>query len=114
MGKKLIDKVTELKNKTFVEKGKNHREIGGKGKLTQAAIKRIQGQYGAAIRNNAGDILKMRGDIWAIYKHRGGNHDCENWCPAKNGDLDKANKNMLPTFVLEQIKPIFETQQKNY
>jgi len=109
MGKKLMDKVSENKNKEFTEGGTTYRGIGGKARLTQNAIKIIQGHYGAAIRGNVGNKEKMKKAIWAIWKHRGKIHDdCGSWCPAQQGDLDKANEHSFPNFVLQIIKPVFE------
>ena len=45
----------------------------------------------------------------AIWKHRGRDHsDCGDWCPSHSGDMDRANRNSLPNFVLKAIKPVFE------
>lgn len=41
-----------------------------------------------------------------FWHHRGGrHHECDDWCPAKTG---KPVKNILPLFVLDAIKPVFE------
>ena len=40
--------------------------VGGKGRLTDKVIDRIQNYYGKAIRNNPGDLKGMRNDVWAI------------------------------------------------
>lgn len=107
MGKRLMDKVTEYKNTQFVDGGKKFKGIGGVGRLSQKAIKRIQGHYGGAIRANPGDVAGMRKAIWAVWKHRGDDHDdCGNWCPTKT--RGEPNKNVLPKFVLNCIKPVFE------
>ena len=66
MGKRLMDKVSELKGKKFTEGGKTFTGIGGAGRLTQKAIQRIQGHYGAAIRDNPGDTSAMKKSIMAI------------------------------------------------
>ena len=45
----------------------------------------------------------MRKSIWAIFKQRGGIHDwCGEWCK-------KDNENVLPKFVLDELKPVLET-----
>lgn len=122
MGKALINVVTEWKGKTLVidkdgvlvQKEKPDTssgeklvcEIGGAGKLTGKAIKSIQGHYGAAIRNNVGDLSGMKDSIRAIHRHRSGNHDnCPSWC--RSDDKTKADKNKLPSFVRELMKPAF-------
>lgn len=108
MGRHLTNKVNEMKNRTFRHNGKTSKGIGGKGKLTKKAILKIQGNYGAAIRNNVGDVAKMKKDIWAIWKHRNRDHtDCGDWCPSKTGNGDP-DANAFPPFVCEAIRPVFE------
>lgn len=102
MGKRLMDKVAQCKSKEYVVGKKKVRGIGGAGKLTKVAIKRIQGHYGGAVRKNVGDLEKMKKSIWAIWYHRSGVHDhCGAWC-------DGSDKNKLPSFVMEEIKSVFE------
>ena len=110
MGKRLIDKVAEMKSKPFREGGgRSYKGIGGAAGLTRKAIRQIQGHYGGAIRGNVGDMGKMKIAVMAIWKHRGKDHsDCGDWCPAHSGDVDRANRNSLPKFVLKVIKPVFE------
>lgn len=108
MGKRLIDKVAEMKSKPF-RGGRSYKGIGGAAGLTRKAIRQIQGHYGGAIRGNVGDMGKMKIAVMAIWKHRGKDHsDCGDWCPALSGDVDRANRNSLPKFVLKVIKPVFE------
>lgn len=77
--------------------------------MTKKAIKVIQGHYDGAIRGTVDDLGKMNTSMMAIWKHQGKDHsDCGDWCPAHSGDLEKANKNCLPKFVLDAIKPVFE------
>lgn len=83
--------------------------IGGAKRLTQAAIKSIQGHYGAAIRGND-NVADMRTAIQAILYHRSGEHEhCAQWCPAqKDGDLIAANKHRLPSYICALMKPVFD------
>ena len=93
----------------FVHNGKTLTGISGKGKLTDKKIKVMQGHYGAAIRNNPGDVSAMKKAVWAIFHQGSGHHeDCPDWCPmTKNNDLDRANKNMLPKYIMDVIRPVF-------
>ncbi|ELU03234.1 hypothetical protein CAPTEDRAFT_211173 [Capitella teleta] len=53
----------------------------------------------------------MKKAIWAIWKHRGDDHqDCLDWCASKQG---KPVKNVLPKFVVDAIKPVFEALTKD-
>ena len=109
MGKRLIDKVSELKSKQYKEGGRGYKGIGGAAGLTRKCIRKIQGHYGGAIRGNVGDAGKMKKAVMAIWKHRGRDHsDCGDWCPSHSGDMDRANRNSLPNFVLKAIKHVFE------
>ena len=109
MGRRLMGKVRQLNSTVFDNDGKSVKGIGGAGKLTQKAILRIQGHYGGAIRKNAGDVRAMKKAVWAIWKHRSWDHtDCSDWdwCPSVTG-VGNADRNRLPDFVCEAIKPIF-------
>lgn len=64
--------------------------IGGKGRLTDAAIYDIQNYYGLAIRRHKGDLEGMRKAVWAEYFHLGSTDDkpfhnvCDpKWCKYK-------------------------------
>ena len=86
------------------------KEIGGRGGLKKTAILAIQGRYGAAIRNNVGDLPATKKAVWAIWEHRNRQHDnCGTWCPSKKADGDDPNKNVLPPHVIEAVKPVFTT-----
>ena len=43
--------------------------LGGKGRLTDKKIDKLQDYYGIAIRDNKNDLVSMREAIWAIYFH---------------------------------------------
>ena len=105
--KKVID---NYKGNPFTHNGKHYKGIGGKGLLTDKKIKLIHGQYRAAIRNHPGDTATMKA-VCAMYNHRSGDPaKCPDWCPAtKSGDMEKANKNILPPFFLmKELLAIFE------
>jgi hypothetical protein len=113
MGNQLTACVQANKGKKFkTAEGKEVTGIGGKGGLTKVAIRRIQGHFGAAIRNNKGNLSGMKADIRVILTHRRGDHSsCGTWCPAQSGDLAglvKANKSRLPKFVCDAIQPVFD------
>ena len=82
----------QLRNKTAANQScgeKMYSDIGGDGRLTKKAILKIQGHYGAAVRDNS-TIEDMESAMWAIYHHRSGNHTrCADWCASHNGDMEK-------------------------
>ena len=119
MGRNLTNLVTACKNKIYYnDKGKRIKGISGRNKLTKVAIYRIQGHYGAAIRNNVGNESSMREAIWAIFNHRAGDHDkCGQWCVSKkpitadaasDTIAEKANANVLPPHIITEMKAVFE------
>ncbi|KAI8772608.1 hypothetical protein BgiBS90_026087, partial [Biomphalaria glabrata] len=108
MGRRLMDLKDSNKVKVFEEDGKHYKGMGGVKRLTQATILRIQGHYGGAIRNNTNNLLQMKKAIWAIWKHRCGDHsDCGHWCP-KEQIISVANKKKTPQNITDAMKPIFE------
>ena len=110
MGRQLTNRVAELKSTTFRHNGKPVKGIGGRAGLKKAAILKIQGHFGAAIRQNSGDLRAMKKAIWAIFEHRNRQHDnCGQWCPSKKVNGGDPNKNSLPPYVMEAIRPVFET-----
>ena len=109
MGKKSIDKVIANKKNSFTDDriGTKFKVIGGAGRLTQKVILRIQGHYGAAIRENHETLTEMKKAIWRIWSHYADDHrDCKDWCPVKSGK--GPSETSLPKFVCQQIKPVFE------
>ena len=60
MGRRLNDAITRCKGNVYEYNLKSIKGIGGQGKLTKKAVWRIQGHYGAAIRNNTGDLAAMK------------------------------------------------------
>ena len=100
---------------------KNIKGIGGKGKLTNSIIDKLQNYYGISIRSNVGDLEKMKKAIHASLFHVASSeennwHDhCpdgkESWCAFKS---DKANGTStykpgkgLPLSVVKYVKPIY-------
>ena len=98
--------------------------VGGKGRLTDAFIDRLQNYYGAAIRNNIGNLKEMENSIWAIYYHsiRGEkeslcqqHHLCptgtSSWCIYQKDISNKTNNYdqsyCLPPVFREELKPLF-------
>ena len=59
----------KLKRKQKGEKLSDGKVLGGKGRLTDKVIGKIQNNYGEAVQNSTGDIERMQSSIWAIFKH---------------------------------------------
>lgn len=43
--------------------------VGGRGRLTDAFVDKLQNYYGSAIRNNSSNLQGMQDAIWAIFHH---------------------------------------------
>ena len=100
---------------------KENKGIGGKGKLTDAMIDKLQNYYGIPIRSNSADLEAMKSAIYASLFHcasskkRNLHHHCPNgadsWCRYKQ---DRANQTSnyvpgpgLPDDIIKLVKPIF-------
>lgn len=108
---KLTSIISQCSTREFInDLGKKVKGIGGRNGITEWHVRRIQGHYGAAIRNNVGNLEHMTAAVWSIYYHRRGDHSkCGNDCPAVNAnDLAKANVHRLPNFVMDQLQPAFQ------
>lgn len=102
---------------------KDNKTLGGRGRLTGAAIDAVQLYYGLAIRRNASEgVEAMKRAIWAEYFHLGSTDECpehglcptddDTWCKYQKAKIDKtvykhSDHFHLPTAVLQEIKPIF-------
>jgi len=95
--------------------------LGGRGRLTDKTVDKIQNFYGQAIRANPGDLKGMVDSIWAIYYHmikstkmelpeqhqyylKGDASWCKYW---SNRESYEESRRLAPVF-LEVLKPIFK------
>lgn len=67
--KRMGSGLREFKRKNRGMKLSDGKTVGGKGRLTDKIIDKIQNYYGEAIRNNSGNLEGMKASIWAIFKH---------------------------------------------
>ena len=124
MGKRLCDLKKNAKGRTLAD-GKS---IGGRGKLTDMEINKIQAYYCNAIRGNINNLVGMRSAVWAFFyfyfilfffhKLSTDEKPCHNfclrdWCPYKQaeatGTLQTFNHtNNLPEAIMEEVRPIFK------
>lgn len=97
--------------------------VGGKGRLTDKMIEKLTIYYGNAIREHKNNLTEMRKAVWAIYFHtRSTNSEplhtfCptgpESWCGYNKAIADGTHANFLhktimPSSVMDAIKPIFK------
>ena len=102
-----MNKAAELKQKTAMHNGKLVKGTGNKGGLSGRAIKKIQGQYGAAIRNNVNNVSKMKRDM-AMWEHRARKHDdCSSWYPSKQNPPGDPNKKCVASSCIRSHQTSF-------
>jgi hypothetical protein len=112
--KRIGTRLRNLKKKT--------KSLGGRGKLTDATIDRLQSYFGIAIRANVGDLASMKAGTLASLYHVASNKEnnlhfphcpvgADSWCKYNS---DKANGTNtykpgpgLPIDIVYKIKPIF-------
>ena len=101
---------------------KEHKGIGGRGKLSDKLIGELSKYYGMAIRNNCDDVQKMKDAIMATFYHKCSTDDnlqhhlcpegADSWCSWKKAKLENnlgryKHKPALPLDVQEAILPIY-------
>lgn len=116
---------TRLRNlKSKIKKLPDGTPLGGRGRLTDAAILKIQTYYGLSIRRHATkSVNEMKQAIWAEYFHLLSSNetpqhglcpkDESTWCKfnlaaLKNEPYDHEKHFHLPNNVMTFIKPIFK------
>lgn len=123
--KRMGSRLRRLKQKSKGQKLVDGRPLGGKARLTDAVIDKIQTYYGLAIRRNIKSLEKMREAVWAIYWHMQSTDDnpkhglcpkgTDSWCryqKAISNNETFVHKTPLPQVVMKEIKPIFDILSK--
>ena len=92
--------------------------LGGKSKLTDAIIDKMQNYYGIAIRANVGNLEAMKNAVLASFFHCASSEPCplHQYCPVGSESLCKyqQDKNSykhgsgLPLIIIAKVKPIYE------
>ncbi|XP_068700909.1 uncharacterized protein [Montipora foliosa] len=95
-------------------------KVDGRGRLTDNVIDKMQKYYGRAIRENTGNLEKMKNSVWAIYHHMIKNDLCsleeqhklcpkdqDTWCKFWKDKAAYKEDNRLPCVFVEELKPIF-------
>lgn len=123
MQKRMGTRLRNLKILNAKKKLSDNKPLGGRGRLTDVAVDKIQTFYGLAIRRNTNGTLEaMKRDVWATYFHLSSSNSklshglcpdgAESWCKYKkniaNGESYDHNAHFhLPGAVCEVMKPIF-------
>lgn len=122
--KECISHVQKQMRSRLLECKRQHKELGGKNKLTAKMIDKLTVYYGLAIRRHCNSIEAMKKAIWATYLHYSSTDEqprhencpigADSWCSWQranaNSQLDTFTHEYraLPENVLNAIKPIYE------
>jgi hypothetical protein len=101
---------------------KENKGLGGKGKLTDSFIDKLQNYYGIAIRSNSGDLEAMREGVRASLFHTASSERrnlhslCpdgpDSWCRFKQDKVNKTSNYKpgpgLPDEIIKLVKPVYE------
>lgn len=120
--KRMGTRLRKLKEKKRGVELADGKKLGGKNRLTDAAIQKLQIFYGLAIRRNTKSVEDMRTAVWAIYFHVQSTNakPTHNLCPKDEDTWCKFNQSLrtkehydhqkhfhLPEAVMLEMKPIF-------
>lgn len=118
--KRMGCRLRRLVKKMKGEKLCDNKVLGGRGRLTDSQIDKLQTYYGLAIRRNTGNLEDMRQAVWAVFLHKYSTDDkpqhgfcppgAESWCRYQKSLVSGASyqhKDSLPEAVMELIRPIF-------
>lgn len=118
--KRLGSRLRRFKKENKLLKFSDGKGLGGKGRLTDDVIDKLQLYYGLAIRKNLSSIADMRKAIWASYLHKLSSDDNPNhslcpigadtWCgynKASENGTKFTHKHSLPNEIMQAIKPIY-------
>lgn len=119
--KRLGTRLRKLKRDMKGRKLSDGKSLGGRGRLSEEEIDKLQLYYGLAIRRHQGNLEAMRNAVWATFFHKASTDEypqhglCESgpdsWCGFQKA-VSKGNvyphKHSLPYEVLEAIKPIYK------
>ena len=100
---------------------KEKKSLGGKGRLTERMIDKMQNYYGIAIRSNVGNIDEMKKAILAVLFHCASSKEKQyhnycpdgetSWCSYKTDKIKDENRYKpgpgLPLDVISELKPLF-------
>ncbi|XP_065069807.1 uncharacterized protein LOC135694862 [Rhopilema esculentum] len=121
--KRLGSRLRKLKVSYGKKKLGDGKTIGGRGRLTEKLIDKMQNYYGLAIRKNKGNLDRMANDTLAGLYHISSNannprHDLcpkgkESWCGWQR-DLANGTKNFTPTnglasCVFDALLPVYKS-----
>lgn len=127
--KRLGTALRKYKNDKKRQKLSDGKGVGGRGRLTDKVIDKMQNYYGKAIQGNKGDLEGMKKSIKAIQHHMVKNdkksleeqhqycpQSADTWCKYWKDKKDKTNlyneDNQLSEVFMAELNPIFTRLSK--
>ena len=115
--KRLGTALRKLKKTWGKRRLKDGKTIGGRGRLTDKFIDKLQGYYGKSIRENGGSVDAMQKAVYAILYHRGSSDrkpmhkycpkGADSWCGWQRDRKSYTHHGTIPPAIFEELKPIF-------
>ena len=118
--KRLGTRLRRLKKDYKGKKLADGKCLGGRGRLTDDEIDRLQYYYGQAIRQNKNNLPAMRKAVWATFFHKSSTDEkpshslcppgSDSWCGYQRAVTEGKtynHKHSLPYHVMEIMKPIY-------
>lgn len=119
--KRMGARLRRLKLESKNQKLDDGKSLGGKNRLTDKLIDKIQSYYGQAIKKHTDNLQEMRQAVWAIYCHIGSTDDkpehrlcpdgAMSWCKynkAKAENKAYSHTNTIPESIMTAIRPTFK------
>lgn len=124
--KRMGRRLRELKKRSRGVKLEDGKVLGGRNRLTDTEIDRLQTYYGLAIRRGVHSVQEMQTNIWAIYFHKLSTNEnpqhglcpkgADSWCRYNKAQAEGRaynHTNSLPYDVMTQTKDIFRALSEN-
>lgn len=119
--KRMGTRLRELKKKFGKQKLDDGKGIGGRNRLTDKEINKLQEYYGLAIVRGGSNLEEMKKNVWATYFHKLSDDDnpqhglcpsgTDSWCgynKAKSLNKTYKHKHFLPVDIMTTIKKIYQ------
>ena len=97
---------------------KENPDLGGKGKLTDAIIDKLQNYFGIAIRSSVGNLESMKNAVLASLFHCASNESqplhtycpvgTNSWCGYQQDKGSYKHGSGLPLDVIAKVKPVYQ------
>ena len=119
--KRMYNRLKSVKQRRHIGSDGKAIRMGGKGRLTDALMKKLQRYYGKAIRSNVGDATAMKRAVMAIFYHSVSTSanplhfmcpaGSTSWCKFRRAEAKKeplpSHIQTIPYEISKIVKPVF-------